>query len=116
MTRLFYLLFPLTLLLLRRSPIAFAQILQPLRFHDLRFHRYDQRLQLLLALLAGVRVDIAGALFAVGPLGGIAAFKEMVADLADAAGARSALAAHIGLEVGHARLFRLGRGSFLPRL
>lgn len=40
----------------------------------------------------------------------------MVVDLTDAAGAGSALAAHIGLEIGHIRLFRLGRGSFLPRL
>lgn len=40
-------------------------------------------------------IDIAGVLFTVGPFGGIAAFKEMVADLADAAGTGSALAAHI---------------------
>ena len=47
---------------------------------------------------------------------GVAPLKEMVVDLGDAARAGSALAAHIGLEVGHTRLFRLGRGSFLPRL
>ena len=40
----------------------------------------------------------------------------MVADLTDAAGAGLALAAHVGLEIGHTRLFRLGWGSFLPRL
>ena len=50
------------------------------------------------------------------PLGRVAAFEEMVVDLTDAAGAGSALAAHIGLEIGHTRLFRLGWGSFLPRL
>ena len=53
---------------------------------------------------------------AVGPLGGVAAFKEVVVDLTDAASAGSALAAHIGLEIGHSRLLRRGRGSFLPQL
>ena len=53
---------------------------------------------------------------AIGPFGRIASFKEVVVDLGNAAGARPALAAHIGLEVGHTRLFHLGRGSFLPRL
>ena len=90
--------------------------LLPLQLCQLCLHLYDQHLQLLLALLTGVSVDIAGVLFAVGPFGRIAAFKEMVVDLGDAAGAGSALAAHIGLEVGHSRLFRLGWGSFLPRL
>ena len=107
---------PLALPLLQWPSIAFAHIFQPLRFCDLRFHLYDKHLQLLLALLAGVGIDIAGVLFAVGPFGGVAAFEEMVVDLGDAAGTGSALAAHIGLEIGHTRLFRLGRGSFLPRL
>ena len=113
---LFFCLRLISFLPFRRSPITFAQILQPLRFRNLGLHLLDQRLQLLLTLLAGVGVDIAGVLFAVGPFGRIAAFKEMVVDLGDAAGTGSALAAHIGLEVGHTRLFRLGRGSFLPRL
>ena len=113
---LFFCLRLISFLPFRRSPITFAQILQPLRFHNLRFHLHDQCLQLLLALLAGMGVDIAGVLFTIGPLGRVAAFKEMVADLADAAGAGAALAAHIGLEVGHFRLVRRGRGSFLPRL
>ena len=47
---------------------------------------------------------------------GVAPLKEMVVDLGDAARAGSALAAHIGLEVGHTRLFRRGRGSFLTQL
>ena len=111
-----YIFSPLAFLTLQRASIALAQILQPLRLRNFRFHLLDQRLQLLLALLTGMGVDIAGMLFAVGPFGGIAAFKEMVVDLGDAAGAGPALAAHIGLEVGHSRLFRLGRGSFLPRL
>lgn len=61
-------------------------------------------------------VDIAGVLFTIGPLGRVAAFEEMVVDLADTAGTGSALAAHVGLEVGHFRLFRRGRGGFPPRL
>ena len=101
---------------IQRASITFAHVFQPLRFHDLRLHLHDEHLQFLLALLAGVGIDIAGLLFAVGPFGRVAAFEEMVVDLADTAGAGSALAAHIGLEVGHSRLFRLGRGSFLPRL
>ena len=76
---------PLSLLSLQRSPIALAQILQPLRLLNLRFHLYNQRLQLLLALLAGVSIDITGVLFAVGPLGGIAALKEVGVDLGDTA-------------------------------
>ena len=40
-------------------------------------------------------VDIAGVFLAIGPLGRVAPFKEMVVDLGDAAGAGSALAAYI---------------------
>ena len=79
-------------------------------------HLHDQHLQLLLALLTGVGVDVAGVLLAVYPHRRVAAFEEVVVDLTDAASAGSALAAHVGLEIGHTRLFRLGRGSFLPRL
>ena len=61
-------------------------------------------------------VDVAGVFLAVGPFGGIAALEEMVVDLADTASAGSALAAHVGLEVGHSRPLLRGRGSFLPRL
>ena len=113
---LFFCLRLISFLPFRRSPITFAQILQPLRLRDLCLHLHNQYFQLLPTLLAGVGVDIAGVLFAVGPFGRVAAFKQVVVDLADAAGARPALAAHIGLEVGHSRLFRLGRGSFQPRL
>lgn len=113
---LFFCLRLISFLPFRRSPITFALVLQSLRLCNLCLHLHNQHLQLLLTLFAGVCIDIAGVLFAIGPLGGIAAFKEMVADLADAAGAGSALAAHVGLEVGHTRFFRLGRGSFLPRL
>ena len=87
-----------------------------LQLRELGFHLDDQHPQLLLTFLAGVDVDIAGVLFTIGPLGRVAPLEEMVVDLADAAGAGSALAAHIGLEIGHTRLFRLGQGSFLPRL
>ena len=68
---------PLALLLLGRSPIVLAQILQPLRFRNLCLHLYDQHLQLLLALLAGVSVDIAGVLFAVGPFRGMVPSRFM---------------------------------------
>ena len=107
---------PLVFLLLQWPPITFSLVLQPLRFRDLRLHLHNQHLQLLLALLAGVGVDIAGVFLAVWPLGRVASLEEMVVDLGDAAGARPALAAHIGLEVGHTRLFRRGRGGFPPRL
>ena len=113
---LFFCLRLISFLPFRRSPITFAQILQPLRFHNLRFHLHDQCLQLLLALLAGMGVDVAGVFLAVGPFGRIAPLEEMVVDFGDAAGAGLALAAHIGLEIGHTRLFRRGWGSFLPRL
>ena len=88
----------------------------PFQFCQLGFRLLNHHLEFFLALLAGVCVDIAGVLFAVGPFGRIAALEEMVVDLADTAGTGPALAAHIGLEVGHSRLFRLGRDSFPPRL
>ena len=62
-----YIFSPLAFLTLQRASIALTQILQPLRLRNFRFHLLDQRLQLLLALLTGVSVDIAGVLFAVGP-------------------------------------------------
>ena len=107
---------PLALLLLCRSPITLTQILQPLCFCNLVLHLQNQHLQFLLALLAGMGVNIAGVFFTVGPFRGVAAFKQVIVDLADAAGARLALAAHVGLEIGHFRLFRLGLGNFLPWL
>ena len=61
-------------------------------------------------------IDIAGVFLAIGPLGGVAPLEEMVADLTDAAGTGSALAAYVGLEVGHFRLVRRGRDGFPPRL
>ena len=67
---------------LQRSPITLPQFLQPLRFRDLCFHLRDQHPELLLALFAGVCVDIAGVLFTIGPLGRVAAFKQVVVDLA----------------------------------
>ena len=73
-------------LLLRWSPITFALVLQSLCFRNLRFHLHDQHLQFLLTLLAGVGVDVTGVLFTVGPLGGVAAFKQVIVDLTDATG------------------------------
>ena len=113
---LFFCLRLISFLPFRRSPITFAQILQPLRFRNLCLHLHDQHFQFLLALLAGVSVDITGVFLAVGPFGGIASLEEVVVDLTDAACSRPALAAHVGLEIGHTRLFRLDWGSFLPRL
>ena len=107
---------PLALLLLGRSPIVLAQLLQSLRLRNLRLHLHNQHPQFLFTLLTGMGVDIAGVFLAIGPLGRVAPLEEMVVDLGDAAGARPALAAHLGLEVGHSRLFRLGRGRFLPQL
>lgn len=106
---------PLAFLLLRGRSISFSQILQPLCFRNFGFHLHDDLLQFLFALLPRVGVDIAGVLFAVGPFGRVAALKQVVVDLGDAAGTGLALAAHIGLEIGHPRLFRCGRGRFLPR-
>ena len=70
----------------------------PFQFCQLGFRLLNHHIEFFLALLAGVCVDIAGVLFAVGPFGRIAALEEMVADLGDAAGAGLALAAYIGLE------------------
>ncbi len=106
---------PLTLLPLWGRSISFSQILQPLCFRNFGLHLYDELLQLLLAFLAGVGVDVAGVLFAVGPFGRVATFKQMVVDLGDTSGTGLALAAHIGLEIGYPRLFRFGWGRFLPQ-
>ena len=99
---------------IQRASIALAQILQPLHLRNLGFHLRDEHLELFLALLAGVGIDIAGVLFAVGPLGRVAPFKQMVVELGDAADAGLALAAHIGLEIGHTRRHICCRCSFLP--
>ena len=61
--------FLLTLLWLQRRERSLC--FQSLRFRNLRFHLHNQYLQFLLALLAGVGVNIAGVLFAVGPFRGI---------------------------------------------
>ena len=81
--------------------------LLPLQLRQLRFRLCDQHLQLLLTFLARVRIHIPRVLFAVDPCRGVAAFKEVVVDLADAA--RSGLAdfAHVRRKVndgGHIRL------------
>ena len=81
--------------------------LLPLQLRQLRFHLRDQYLQLLLAFLARMRIHIPGVLFAVDPRRGVAAFKQVVVDLADAARAGPAALAHVGLKIndgGHIRL------------
>lgn len=73
---------------------------------NLLLHLYDQFLQLLLALLPRVGVHVSCVLLAVGPDGRVAAFKQVVVELADTAGAGPAHAAAVGFEVGHARRLR----------
>ena len=104
---LFFCLRLISFLPFRRSPITFALVLQSLRLCNLCLHLHDKHLQLFLALLAGMGVDIAGVFLAVGPFWGIASFKEVVVDLADAARAGLADFAHVRLKVndgGHIRL------------
>ena len=81
--------------------------LLPLQLRQLRFHLRDQHLQLLLTFLARVRIHIPRVLFAVDPCRGVAAFKQVVVDLADAARSGPADLAHVGLKIndgGHIRL------------
>ena len=70
-------------------------------------HLDDQRRQLLLALLTGMGVDVAGVFFAVDPLGRVAALPQVVIDLADAARPRPAVERTVGGEL-------YWRSSFLP--
>ena len=70
-------------------------------------HLDDQRRQLLLALLTGMGVDVAGVFFAVDPLGRVAALPQVVIDLADAARPRPAVGRTVGGEL-------YWRSSFLP--
>ena len=81
--------------------------LLPLQFCQLRFHLRDQHLQLLLTFLARMRIHISRVLFAVDPCRGVAAFKQVVVDLADAARAGLPNLAHVGLEVDNGRRIRL---------
>ena len=59
----------------------------------------DEHLQLLLTFLARMRIHIPRVLFAVDPCRGVAPFKEVVIDLADAARAGLADLAHVGLKI-----------------
>ena len=68
---------------------------------ELRFHGFNQYLQLFLALFWGVAVDVSGALLAVRPSGGIPSFPEVVTDLMDAAGAGLAPLPRVCPESGH---------------
>ena len=83
--------------------------LLPLQLRQLRFHLRNQYLQLLLAFLARMRVDIPGVLLTVDPCWGIAPFKEVVIDLANAARSGLADLAHIGLEIDDGGRIRLRR-------
>ena len=83
--------------------------LLPFQLRQLRFHLRDQHLQLLLTLLARMRIHISRVLFAVDPCRGVAAFKQVVVDLADAARAGLADFAHIRLKVDDGGRIRLRR-------
>ena len=76
---------------------------------DLRLHLEDQLLQLLLALLLRVSVDIPGVLFAVRPDGGVSSLPEVFFDLLEVAGPWPAAG---GLDGGELRL-RAGGIFFL---
>ena len=83
--------------------------LLPFQFRQLRFHLCDQHLQLLLTFLARMRIHIPRVLLAVDPCRGVAAFKEVVVDLADAACAGLADLAHVRLKVDDGGRIRLRR-------
>ena len=91
--------------------IAFVYFynLLPFQLRQLRFHLRDQHLQLLLTLLARMRIHISRVLFAVDPCRGVAAFKQVVVDLADAARSGLANLAHVRLKVDDGRRIRLRR-------
>ena len=84
-------------------PVAFL----PFQLRQLRFRLCNQNLQLLLTFLARVRIHIPRVLLAVDPCRGVAPFKQVVVDLADAARAGLADLAHIGLEIDDGRRIRL---------
>ena len=86
-------------------PVAFL----PLQLRQLRFHLRNQHLQLLLAFLARMRIHILCVLFAVDPCRGVAAFKQVVVDLADAARSGLADLAHVRLKVNDGGRIRLRR-------
>ena len=77
----------LTFIFLWGCSVSFAQFLQPVRFCNLCFHLHDQFFQRLLTLLPRMGVHVSRVLLAVGPDGRVAAFEQVVAQLADAAGA-----------------------------
>ena len=83
--------------------------LLPLQLRQLRFHLRDQYLQLLLTFLARMRIHIPRVLFAVDPCRGVAAFKQVVVDLADAARSGLADLAHVRLKVNDGGRIRLRR-------
>ena len=87
-----------------------SQVTTLLNGLDLRFQRLNQAPQKGFALLPRLGIHIPGVLFTVRPHRRVAALPEMVADLADTAGARFAARAKIGLEGGHGSLLLRLRG------
>lgn len=102
--------FLLTLLRFLRWQSSFR--FPPLQFRQLGFHLHNQHLKLLLALLTGMGVDIAGVLFAIDPHGRVAALPQVWTLLADIASACPAAVRQDGLEIGHSRPFGLTCGTF----
>ena len=66
---------------------------------DFRFHLLNQVRQESFTLFPRLGVHIPGVLLPIRPHGGIAAFPEVFADLADTAGAGLAFLAYVWLEV-----------------
>ena len=99
----------------RQLHVDFAKIHQSLCFCNFCLHLHDQYPQRLLAFLASVDVDVAGVLFAVGPFGKIAAFKEMVFDLTDAARSGRVDFSYVGLGWKTTMVDAFGCGAGSPK-
>ena len=65
---------------------------------DPRFYLFDHGVELLLTLFVGLGVDVVGFALALGVGGRIASLVEMIVQLVDTAGSRSAVFPFVRLE------------------
>ena len=96
------------------EPLLCCGFIQFLLRFDPRFYLFDHGVEFLLTLLVGLGVDVVGFAPALGVGGRIASLVEVIVQLVDTAGSRSAVFSFVGLERFRSLpLFGLGELCFM---